>query len=392
MVKQTKVDALIFGGGISSLWTNSYLASRGYTTLVVALEEGLGGEQTGASQGIIHGGIKYALRTGAKRESALEVSKMPTRWRQHLSGEREDPNLSEVDVRSQDCYMWISNSISGGKLGELFNRAALNAVRTRRERATSGVPTWLEESARAIYVIGEQVVNTQSLIKVLASPYIDRIIYSDQERMLVQPGQNDVGHRVILDDKVIESTSIILAAGEGNETLARAFGISEKIMQRRPLRQAIARGHNLPEFYGHCVDGCQPYATITTHGQDETGRTIWTIGGKVAEDGPKMTGDELAEHAKIEVSKCLSGLDLSGTEWDSFYINRAEGASGGERPAGVHIYQRGDVICVWPTKLALAPTLAEQIEARLPEPDKSLKDQPVIGSGEIRMAKPLWAH
>ena len=56
-----KIDIAILGGGIAGLWLLNLLVSRGYS--VVLLEkEALGAGQTIASQGMIHGGVKYALQ------------------------------------------------------------------------------------------------------------------------------------------------------------------------------------------------------------------------------------------------------------------------------------------------------------------------------------------
>ncbi|HCC44093.1 MAG TPA: FAD-binding oxidoreductase, partial [Gammaproteobacteria bacterium] len=53
-----KIDIAILGGGIAGLWLLNLLVSRGYS--VVLLEkEALGAGQTIASQGMIHGGVKY---------------------------------------------------------------------------------------------------------------------------------------------------------------------------------------------------------------------------------------------------------------------------------------------------------------------------------------------
>ncbi|MFN7609893.1 MAG: FAD-dependent oxidoreductase, partial [bacterium] len=51
-------DVVLIGGGIAGLWLANVLQQKGYT--VALLEENtLGGEQTLASQGMIHGGQKY---------------------------------------------------------------------------------------------------------------------------------------------------------------------------------------------------------------------------------------------------------------------------------------------------------------------------------------------
>ena len=55
-----RLDALIFGGGAAGLWLLDRLSRDGHH--VVLLEaRSLGMGQTVASQGIIHGGLKYTL-------------------------------------------------------------------------------------------------------------------------------------------------------------------------------------------------------------------------------------------------------------------------------------------------------------------------------------------
>ncbi|WP_323150307.1 FAD-dependent oxidoreductase, partial [Pseudomonas oryzihabitans] len=60
MSQPWSTDILIVGGGVAGLWLNARLRRAGYATVLV--ETGaLGGGQSGKSQGIIHGGTKYAL-------------------------------------------------------------------------------------------------------------------------------------------------------------------------------------------------------------------------------------------------------------------------------------------------------------------------------------------
>ncbi|MDF1622160.1 MAG: FAD-dependent oxidoreductase, partial [Pseudohongiella nitratireducens] len=50
----------IVGGGIAGLWLLNRLCLAGYDAILLD-KGGLGSGQTLASQGIIHGGLKYAL-------------------------------------------------------------------------------------------------------------------------------------------------------------------------------------------------------------------------------------------------------------------------------------------------------------------------------------------
>ena len=73
-----KVDVLIVGGGIAGLWLLAELRAKGYQVILASDELGKG--QTIASQGIIHGGTKYAL-SGKLTGATLAIGDMPRLWR-----------------------------------------------------------------------------------------------------------------------------------------------------------------------------------------------------------------------------------------------------------------------------------------------------------------------
>ena len=52
-------DVLIVGAGVAGLWLNARLRGQGFSTVLVESAT-LGGGQSLKSQGIIHGGAKYA--------------------------------------------------------------------------------------------------------------------------------------------------------------------------------------------------------------------------------------------------------------------------------------------------------------------------------------------
>ena len=80
MSESLSTDVLIVGGGVAGLWLNARLRRLGYSTLLV--DKGvLGGGQSVKSQGIIHGGTKYAL-SGALTGASEAIADMPRRYRQ----------------------------------------------------------------------------------------------------------------------------------------------------------------------------------------------------------------------------------------------------------------------------------------------------------------------
>ena len=75
-----RVDVLILGGGGAGLWLLDDLHRQGYSAALVEASS-LGSGQTIASQGIIHGGLKYALNGKAAGSAAKAIRDMPLRWR-----------------------------------------------------------------------------------------------------------------------------------------------------------------------------------------------------------------------------------------------------------------------------------------------------------------------
>ena len=99
---------------------------------------------------------------------------------------------------------------------------------------------------------------------------------------------------------------------------------------------------------------------------DSQGRTVWQLGGQVAEDGVAMDRATLIAHAASELAEILPGLALAGLEASSYRVDRAEAATaGGRRPGSVRVLVSGNTLSAWPTKLALAPVLADEIRTAL---------------------------
>jgi hypothetical protein len=124
----------------------------------------------------------------------------------------------------------------------------------------------------------------------------------------------------------------------------------------------------LPVLNGHCVDGATTRVTITTD-TDTRGRTVWQVGGQIAEDGVQLEPPALIVHARSELESVLPGLNLADAEWATYRVDRAEGITpGGKRPETFQVLENDNTITAWPTKLALAPQLAAEIAERLGPP------------------------
>ncbi len=369
MVDTTRLDVLIFGGGAAGLWTLDRLARAGYA--VVLLESrSLGQGQTVQSQGIIHGGGKYALHGLSDLASVATIKEMPDRWRAHMRRERA-PNLSAMRLLSEQCVLWLPRESFFARVASfgfvpMLGKTGLLAtppVAMKKEEW----PQALQDSAIDVYAMAEPVIDTMSFLEAIAAPNRDRI-------RSYEAGAEAAGVSIRSDGLVklasprieIQARSVVLAAGSGNGPLFARVGIDPWIMQERPLRMFLLRG-DLPPLFGHCVIGGKPHVTITST-TDSAGRTVWNVGGEVAEQATQLTDDEEIRRAGAkDLRRCLPGFDFSKVEMAHYPAQRAESRTKDlRRPSGVHANRLADKLWVaWPTKLALAPVLADELFEQL---------------------------
>lgn len=352
-------DVVIFGGGAAGLWLLDDLTRRGWNAVLLEAHA-LGTGQTAAAQGIIHGGVKYTLQ-GLLTKSATSIREMPAIWRECLSGVRE-PDLSAVRRRSDDCYLWRTDSLSSrlGMLGAQFGlRVAPQSV------AVDDRPEILRGCPGTVARLPEQVISTVSLIEVLADRNRDRLLKVDPPRVSFQCRQPGEVVAIQHEGVEIRPRAVVFTAGAGNAMLRRSVGLIAEAMQRRPLHMVLLRGERLPMFQGHCVDGAKTRVTITSD-RDSAGRTVWQVGGQIAEDGVAWDERTVLANAREELRSVLPGIDLSSVEWSTYRVDRAEGiVPGGKRPESVQIRRDGNCLTAWPTKLALVPQLAVELVAEL---------------------------
>jgi hypothetical protein len=387
-------DLIIFGGGVSGLWLLEETLRRGYSALLLESRH-LGLGQTVGSQGIIHGGFKYVFGGWRKLLQPIDpIRDMPQIWKECLFG-RSQPDLSETRLRATECHVWWTNKLAGlfGLAGaRLLLRAA--PQRIRREL----YPDALKDCHGTVAVIPEPVIATDSLVAELYRRHANHILQinpeSGAEFILRSAGGVD---RIRLfgnnlgDSVEIVPRHVVLTAGEGNEVLREQLGLPANRMQRRPLQMVMVRG-DLPILNGHCADGGRPRVTITSDA-DSAGRTIWQVGGQLAEDAVKLDETEAINHAYSELSDVLPGICFDNAEWSTYRINRAEALTkNGHRPKDVQVFREGNVITTWPTKLALAPRLAEKVLSLCGEPMvDSNADMAIFENWEHpTVAKPPW--
>ncbi len=358
MTIEENVDVLIFGGGIAGLWALNTLSSEGYDVTLVE-NDSLGKGQTIVTQGIIHGGDKYLLPNNFSLASYLGIKDMPKRWRTHFRGEKA-PDLSDVKISSRECLYWFPNLDYKNRVMKmlmLFGRQFTNTW--IKEYQKIDFPCTLEK-AKIVLGVQEDVVHVPSLLEELAKK--QKIIYAKEDPELIIKYHERFGE-VVFGDYLFKPKAIIMAAGEGNEALAKKVGIEQKIMQRRPLRHLFLRG-NLPELYCHIADGQTTMMTITSH--DRIGRElVWNVGGDYSKLWLKESSETFIEKAKAKLVSYFPSLDLESCSAGFFDIDRAEGINNGQRPGDPIVYEHKNVLVVWSTKLTLAPKLSDIIQERI---------------------------
>jgi len=347
------LDLLIFGGGIAGLWTLLRARQAGYSVLLLE-SRALGGIQSIASQGIIHGGTKYAL-TGRLSEAAKAIGGMPGRWRACLEGKGE-LDLSGVRLLSPHQYLWSSGSLASALAGFLGSRAMRSRARTV-PREQFPPPFDHARFDGALYRLEEPVLDTASLMAALAEQagpqcwrYRPEQLELEAERVRIQIG-----------DVELEPHHLLLAAGAGNQGLMARLGLDRPRMQRRPLHMVMAAGA-LPPVYAHAMEAsANPRITITSHPLPG-GECVWYLGGNLAEKGVGLSPAEQILRARRELGELLPWVDLSGLKWATLAIDRAEVATPGDRrPDDAFLSRQGQVLVTWPTKLAFAPRVADLV-------------------------------
>jgi len=375
------IQSVIVGGGIAGLWLLNRLRNAGIDAVLLE-KKALGTAQTLASQGIIHGGLKYALN-GVLSPASSAIASMPERWRQCLTGNAEI-DLRGTKLLSPHYYMWSSGSLRSRLKSFLGSKALHGRIDVLDD---SELPAFFRDPhtpaqpiSGTLYRLTDFVVDTPSLLQTLAGNHPDCIFQcdalhleneADTTFLLAQTGDGTLR---------LNADNIILCAGEGNEALLQDWVQSRvpgptcqvPLMQRRPLHMVTVRLAHPQPPYLHCIGdsfGITPKLTITAHPDLQAGDNngwVWYLGGEIAETG--VSRDDLSQHqyARQQLQLLFPWVDFSRARFGSVRINRAEPrAHQLARPDTAFVQQCGNVLVCWPTKLTLCPDLGDTVLARL---------------------------
>lgn len=274
MPNNLTTDIAIGGGGIAGLWLNARLRQQGFNTLLIE-QHSLGGQQTVKSQGIIHGGTKYALH-GALTGSSEAIADMPARWRAALDGNGE-LDLRGVRLLSEAHYLWSPGSVAGNLTSFFASKAMRGRVDVVKD---AQLPPALQDKAfkGRVYRLAELVFDVPSLVTRLAELAGDSLLHAPQLTTVLPNGQLT---GLQAGDVHITAQRYIFTAGEGNARLLADCKLEQPRQQQRPLHMVLVKGPQLKPVYAHCLGGgTKPRITITTHPAAD-GQWVWYLGGNL---------------------------------------------------------------------------------------------------------------
>ena len=358
-----ELDIAIIGGGVAGLWLANRLKTQGFH-IALFEHKALGSDQTMASQGMIHGGMKYTLN-GMLTGASEAIADMPNHWRACLCGDG-DVDLRNTRLLSDHFYLWSGDSISAklsSFLASIATRGRLDAVPDdRRPPLLRG-----QEFSGNLYRLADIVIDAHSLVTNLTHHVEHECFLVDSaQTQLKQDDSGKVSLHIQQGDNTFEihAQRFIFAAGQGNAGLLEQLGVDSPAMQLRPLQQVMVKHSHPFSFFGHCLGAATtPRLTISSHSLNKE-EQVWYLGGKLAEQGAHLSSAALIESAKAELAELIPWVDFSEAEWATLPISRAEPLQTNfARPDNAFIAAATgctNLLVCWPTKLTLAPNLANQ--------------------------------
>ena len=392
MQNTATADIVIFGGGIAGLWLLHRLRQSGFSAILFESHT-LGGGQTHKAQGIIHGGMKYALQ-GKFTNEVTTMSDMPSVWRACLQGKGEI-DLSAVPILSSEQYLW-SPSKFASKLTGFLASAALTSKVTSMPKAKYPIVFQHAKFKGEVFSLDELVIDVPAVVRELARANNDGVfkieslhendLELDEQGRLQSVTVSHAGHRV-----VIHAQRFIFTAGAGNDVIIKKLNLPEIAMQLRPLHMVMVKTPFRYPLYAHCLGlGPRPRITITTHYmQDDS--VIWYLGGLIAEEGVNRDSETQIKATRNELHALFPWLDFSSAEFSTFMIDRAEPLQkSGLKPDSSFSKVIQNVTIAWPTKLALAPKLAAEIIANIRCTPKGMDSRALRAWPMPTLAQPVW--
>lgn len=361
-------DVALIGGGVAGLWILNRLCSAGYNAVLFE-QDGLGSGQTTASQGMIHGGVKYTL-SGALSGASEAIADMPDYWRNCLAG-KGDVDLRQTRTLSDHFYMWSTES-AFSKLTTFFASKALRGRIDALDKTELPAVFDSPQFRGKLYQLVDSVIDTPSLLANLADNVRQRVFAINWNTASLHAQNDSVELHITSpanENFIINARQFIFTAGKGNADLLQRIGAVKPEMQIRPLQQVMVKHKNHHLLYAHCIGSdSTPRLTISSH-PCQDGDLCWYLGGQLAEKGAGKNSLALMQEAKQELQQLFPWLDWSQALWSTLPVGRAEPRQHNfARPDKAYINRAytannnpfANVLVAWPTKLTLSPNLGNE--------------------------------
>lgn len=390
-------DFVIIGAGIAGLMLQTRLNNLGYSTLLLEHSK-IGSGQTSKAQGIIHGGIKYAL-LGHITESAKEISKQPQKWQNYLDN-TSDIDLSDTKIVSKYHDLYSRTSSIKDKLKQIVIQKTLSSHGFELLKDNPEYPQVFnnQDFKGKIFRVQETILDINSLLNNLKKTNNNKIIKIDYNSLKINLDTNkNIQHLSFTSDNQlfnISAQKYIFTAGQNNKQVLDLLPNMSN-MQLRPLHMVMAKFPEPNIIFGHFIGNSMlPILTITTH-KTKDNNYVWYIGGKIAEEGIYLNQEQQITQAKIKIKKHFPWLNTDHWQWSSFMVDRAEPLElNNQRPDKAFFVSKNNAIVAWPVKMALAPALSDKIINFINKNNITNKFKPInildynLTSPDI--ATPIW--
>lgn len=380
-------DIIIIGGGIAGLWALNTLNKAGYQTLLLE-SQALGAGQTIASQGIIHGGSKYAFENWLS-PMAQQMKNMPERWRQCLAGNGE-LDLRCVTRLSEKQLLWLPPDLKNTLLA--FIAAKSLKGRMHKLKRESYPPPFNHIHFKGnVFELDEPVLDVPSLLDTLKKQQKEHIQFSPHDNTHYDFDEKGKLQGIQCLDQHYRAALYLFCAGKENEKFIQQAKVKHIKTQRRPLKMLCLKPFNFP-LYAHCIDKkFKPSLTVTSHPLPN-GSYAWYVGGALAERGVDQNDERLIESGKQSLKAFFPWIPFHVTEGKTHFVERAEPfEKQGNIPLSPKVEEHENLLFAWPIKLAYSPLLSDLILKKVKE-KISPKIQPsgILNTSHVAVATPPW--
>ncbi len=353
MNPSVQVDLLIIGGGIAGLWLLARARREGYSAVLIEGDR-LGGGQTVNGQGFVLGQpIGMGELDGPTRQ-AFEAA--PERWRRVLA---EGGELAGARMLSERPYLW---TVPSGGAGGGFSFVRLFRRKAAVEATPAVVPDELPNSLHAAPLKGELrvldglVLDTRSLIEALAAEVLPYVFRSRGPVVPAPDGALNLraeGHEAV----VLRGRRTVFAAGSGSSVL----GSVPLAVWHQQMVMVRAQAGLPDDLFLNVVDGDGRRRFNLTSHRDAEGRSVWYIGGGLAEAGSHVPPAQQIAATRRELAEHLSWIDLDAAEFATVRVERAAARQRGATLALPVVRSVGNAITAWPASLTVMPAMIDQV-------------------------------